>query len=203
MPSMKRSRFGFQTFKPKAPFHIFQIWFKFERHTSYSTHSAYILTHTALDANPAYSLRPLDEVEKNLGLEMGLWCVWLTRPLGTPRGRCDAYSGKFSLSKKPRFIEPVGAKKHVEGWWRRDVVRRNTRDSGANVEPAQHNQTLCPNLTVRLSISPACCKQRIKRMVWRMMFVCKKQQKTMIAVDCISDVKEWTGVHSSLVVSLQ
>ena len=39
----------------------------------------------------------------------------LTSPLGTPRGRCDAYSGKFSLSKKPRFIEPVGAKKHVEG----------------------------------------------------------------------------------------
>jgi hypothetical protein len=38
-----------------------------------------------------------------------------TRPLGTPRGRCDAYISKFSLSKNPRFIEPVGAKKHVEG----------------------------------------------------------------------------------------
>ena len=68
-----------------------------------------------------------------------------------------------------------------------------------------HNtiKILCPNLTVRLSISPACCKQRIKRMVWRMMFACKEQQRTMIAVGCISDVKEWTGVHSSLVVSLQ
>jgi hypothetical protein len=37
-----------------------------------------------------------------------------TRPLGTPRGRCDAYSSKFSLSKKPRFIEPVGVKDHVK-----------------------------------------------------------------------------------------
>ena len=43
-----------------------------------------------------------------------------------------------------KVIEPVGAKKHVEGWWRRDVVRRNTRDSGANVEPAQHNQSTLP-----------------------------------------------------------
>ena len=42
------------------------------------------------------------------------------------------------------LIEPVGVKKHVEGWWRRDVVRRNTRDSGANVEPAQHNQSTLP-----------------------------------------------------------
>ena len=33
----------------------------------------------------------------------------------TPRGRYDAHSSKFSLRKKPRFIEPGGAKKHVEG----------------------------------------------------------------------------------------
>lgn len=67
---------GFKRLSQKPHFKYFkliQIWFKFERHTSYSTHSAYILTHTALDANPAYSLRPLDEVEKNLGLEMGLF----------------------------------------------------------------------------------------------------------------------------------
>jgi hypothetical protein len=31
-----------------------------------------------------------------------------------PRGRCDAYSNKFSLSKKSRFIEPVGVKEHVK-----------------------------------------------------------------------------------------
>ncbi|KAK1695433.1 hypothetical protein QYE76_012130 [Lolium multiflorum] len=35
-----------------------------------------------------------------------------TRPLGTPRGRCDAHS-KFS-SKETKVIEPVGAKKHVK-----------------------------------------------------------------------------------------
>ena len=33
-----------------------------------------------------------------------------------------------------------------EGCWWRSVVRRNTRDSGANVEPAQHNQNTLPQL---------------------------------------------------------
>ena len=33
----------------------------------------------------------------------------------TPRGRYDAHSSKFSLRTKPRFIDPGGAKKHVEG----------------------------------------------------------------------------------------
>jgi hypothetical protein len=32
----------------------------------------------------------------------------MTTQLGTPRGRYDEYSSKFSLSKKPRFIDPVG-----------------------------------------------------------------------------------------------
>jgi hypothetical protein len=30
----------------------------------------------------------------------------------------------------------------------------------------QRNQSTLPQLTVRLSISPICCKQRIKRIVW-------------------------------------
>ena len=74
--SMKRIVLSFKRLSQKPHFKYFKLiqsWFKFERHTSYSTHSAYIFTHTALDANPAYSLRPLDEVEKNLGLEMGLF----------------------------------------------------------------------------------------------------------------------------------
>jgi hypothetical protein len=29
----------------------------------------------------------------------------ITTQLGTPRGRYDEYSSKFSLSKKPRYIE--------------------------------------------------------------------------------------------------
>jgi hypothetical protein len=30
------------------------------------------------------------------------------RPVGNPKRRFDEYSGKFSLSKKPRYINPVG-----------------------------------------------------------------------------------------------
>jgi hypothetical protein len=29
----------------------------------------------------------------------------ITTQLGTPRGRYDEYSSKFSLSKKPRYVE--------------------------------------------------------------------------------------------------
>jgi hypothetical protein len=32
----------------------------------------------------------------------------ITTQLETPRGRYDEHSRKSSLSKKPRFIEPVG-----------------------------------------------------------------------------------------------
>jgi hypothetical protein len=39
----------------------------------------------------------------------------ITTQLGTPRGRYDEYSSKFSLSKKPRFIEPVGKSQTSEG----------------------------------------------------------------------------------------
>jgi hypothetical protein len=35
-------------------------------------------------------------------------CGQMTTQLGTPRGRYDEHINKFSLSKKPRFIEPVG-----------------------------------------------------------------------------------------------
>jgi hypothetical protein len=54
---------------------------------------------------------------QRFGVVMREWVMRAinTRPLGTPRGRCDADSSKFSLRKKPRFIEPGGAKKHVEG----------------------------------------------------------------------------------------
>ena len=38
-----------------------------------------------------------------------------TRPLGTPRGRYDAHSGKFPSVRNQGLIGPVGVKKHVEG----------------------------------------------------------------------------------------
>jgi hypothetical protein len=34
----------------------------------------------------------------------------MTTQLGTPRGRYDEHSSNFSLSKKPRFVDPVGKK---------------------------------------------------------------------------------------------
>jgi hypothetical protein len=32
----------------------------------------------------------------------------MTTQLGTPRGRYDEHISKVSLSKKPRFVDPVG-----------------------------------------------------------------------------------------------
>jgi hypothetical protein len=42
-------------------------------------------------------------------------CGQMTTQLGTPRGRYDEHNSKFSLSKKPRFIEPVGKSQTSEG----------------------------------------------------------------------------------------
>jgi hypothetical protein len=39
----------------------------------------------------------------------------MTAQLGTPRERYDERSSKFFLSKKPRFIEPVGKSQTSEG----------------------------------------------------------------------------------------
>jgi hypothetical protein len=37
------------------------------------------------------------------------------RPVGNPKRRCDEHSSKYSLSKKLRFIEPVGKSQTSEG----------------------------------------------------------------------------------------
>jgi hypothetical protein len=44
----------------------------------------------------------------NIGVMIKLMCDAgrITTQLGTPRGRYDEYSRKFSLSKKPRFVSP-------------------------------------------------------------------------------------------------
>jgi hypothetical protein len=39
----------------------------------------------------------------------------ITTQLGTPRGRYDEHSSKFSLSKKPKFVDPVGKSQTSEG----------------------------------------------------------------------------------------
>jgi hypothetical protein len=42
-------------------------------------------------------------------------CGQMTTQLGTPTGRYDEHSSKSSLSKKPKFIEPVGKSQTSEG----------------------------------------------------------------------------------------
>jgi hypothetical protein len=37
------------------------------------------------------------------------------RPVGNPKRRCDEHNSKFSLSKKPRFINLVGKSQTPEG----------------------------------------------------------------------------------------
>ena len=56
-----------------------------------------------------------------------------------------------------------------------------------NVEPA-HNTTklLCPNETERVSISLACCKQRIKYTVWKTVMIAESNKERMIVVGVLS-----------------
>jgi hypothetical protein len=104
--------------------------------------------------------------------------------LGTPRGRYDEHSSKFSLSKKPRFIEPVGKSQMSEGdvCWLRDssgqfircLVQCFTLHQQQYGTWTQHNQELCSQLMMRLSISSVCYKQRIERIEWKIIVVCEK-----------------------------
>ena len=92
----------------------------------------------------------------------------------TPRGRYDECSSKFPLVWNQVYRTSRSWDRVWRCWWW-NLVRRSTWDFVANVKPA-HNTTkiLCPNVTVRLSISLACWKQRIRRIVWKMMFACRK-----------------------------
>jgi hypothetical protein len=49
------------------------------------------------------------------GARKSALCGQITTHLGTPRGRYDEHSSKSPLSKKPRFIEPVGKRQTSEG----------------------------------------------------------------------------------------
>ena len=64
------------------------------------------------------------------------------------------------------------------------VLGRHATGVSYNVEQA-HNTTkiLCPNSTVRLSISPVLLKTKVKRIVWKVMYACSKVKRTMIAVN--------------------
>ena len=90
----------------------------------------------------------------------------LLRPLsqdslgGTPRGRCEEYNSKFSLTTKPRFNRTRRRKKSLLRMMPLTLAGCTTGVSN-NMEPA-HNTTkiLCPNGTVRLSISPVLLKTK-------------------------------------------
>jgi hypothetical protein len=101
----------------------------------------------------------------------------LAAQLGMPRGRYDDHSSKSSLSMKPRFIEPVGERTNFR---RLMLAGLATAPDNLYMAPylghslhqqqrgtcTQHNQSTLPQLTVRLSISPVYCKQRIKCIMW-------------------------------------
>jgi hypothetical protein len=50
----------------------------------------------------------LEGASGDFSTDCGAVLMYMTAQLGTPRGRYDEHSSKFSLSKKPRFIELVG-----------------------------------------------------------------------------------------------
>jgi hypothetical protein len=101
----------------------------------------------------------------------------MTAQLETPREGYDEHNSKSSLSMKPRFIEPVGERTNF-----RRLMLASFTTAPDNVYMAPYPwrsfalaatwnlHTTKPNtlsqLTVRLSISPICYKQRIKRIEW-------------------------------------
>jgi hypothetical protein len=85
-------------------------------------------------------------------------------------------SSKFPSGVKPRFIEPVGESQTLEGWCSLALRQLQTiymaPRPGLCFAPAATwnlhttQPRAFPQLTMRLSISPVCCKQRIERIKW-------------------------------------
>jgi hypothetical protein len=78
---------------------------------------------------------------------------------------------------KPRYIEPVGESQlqkvmlasFVTLWTRAPdttACQRVAFHQKQRETCTQHNQELCSQLTMSLSISPVCYKQRIERIKW-------------------------------------
>jgi hypothetical protein len=101
----------------------------------------------------------------------------MTAQLETPREGYDEHSSKSSLSMKPRFIEPVGERINFRRLMLASLA--TALDNVCMVPCPGHSFALAATwnlhttqpstlsqLTVRLSISPVCCEQRIKRIEW-------------------------------------
>jgi hypothetical protein len=105
----------------------------------------------------------------------GWWRVDNT-PLGTPRGRYDEHNSKSSLNCETKVYRTSRRKPNFWRWcllasrqlW---TIYKAPRPRLCFAPAATWNlhttqpRTL-PQLTMRLSISPVCCKQRIKRIEW-------------------------------------
>jgi hypothetical protein len=103
--------------------------------------------------------------------------VQMIAQLGTPRGRYDEHNSKSSLSIKLWIIEPVGERTNL-----RRLILASFTTAPNNLYMAPHpgrsfapaamwnlhttQHSTLPQLTVRLSISLVCYKQRIKRIEW-------------------------------------
>ena len=101
---------------------------------------------------------------------MLVWC-WITRSSGNPKRKVWCNLAASFPSVWNQGYRTSRSRNSSEGCWRR-------RYSITNVEPAHNTiKLLFPNETVRLSISPACWKQRIKRLVRKMSIKLQRMKK--------------------------
>jgi hypothetical protein len=101
----------------------------------------------------------------------------MTAQLEIPREGYDEHSSKSSVSMRPRFIEPVGERTNFR---RLMLASFTTTPNNVCMVPCLERSfapaatwnlhTTQPStlsqLTVRLSMSSVCSKQRIKRIEW-------------------------------------
>jgi hypothetical protein len=109
---------------------------------------------------------------RDLGVEGKLMsdAWWMTSPLGTPRGRCDEYSSSFSLNYETKVYRSWRGETND---WRGCLLVCDSCGQfiygassklcllAATQNLHTHKQILCSQLTMRMSISPVCLKQRL------------------------------------------
>ena len=110
----------------------------------------------------------------------------------TPRGRYDEWSSKFSLSMKPRLNRPVGGSESSEGWchWRWQGALPVSATTW-NLHTTQPNY-FAPTVQWGCQSHRSCWKQRIRRIVWKMVFVYSKVNENN---DCSGKSRNCSGLY--------
>ena len=99
------------------------------------------------------------------------------------------------MNNLPKVIEPVGL-----GWHQKSADEGGAPPTAWNLH--RNKPELCPTRNREVVNLSGLAEQRVNSTVWKTVGVARNSKQGIVAVVCKQYVKDRTGVHRSLVVSL-